>query len=107
MRRQRAEGRDDRSGGSLPLHPRLAYDDLRSWEAHSDRRHEIAPSCRVGSGEDPDGAGDAREPTLALQGEEALGRELALQLLEGLQVAAEAEPLDRGCPKREHGLLLE
>jgi hypothetical protein len=107
VRGERTERGDDRRGRALALHPGLAHDDLRRGKAHGDRCHEIATGCGVRSGEDPDGARDARQPTLAIDGEEAFGGELPLQLLERLQVAAETEPFDRRRPEREFCLLLE
>ena len=48
----------------------------------------------VGAGEDADRAGDARQPALALRREQPLRGELALQLLERDEVAAEPDPLE-------------
>ncbi len=97
---------DDRCRGALPLHARLADDDLRRREARADRRDEVAASCGVGAGEDPDRARDARQPALPLGREEPLGGELPLQLLERDEVAAEADPLDRRRAEPELRLLL-
>ncbi len=97
---------DDRVRGALPLHPRLADHDLRRREAGTDRCHEVASRSGVCAGEDPDRARNAREATLPLRREQALGGELALELLEREQVRAEPDPLDRRRPESELRLLL-
>ena len=86
---------DDRVRGALALHARLAHDDLRRREPRTDRRDEVAARRGVRPGEDPDRARDARQPALPLDGEEPLGGELPLQLLERDEMTAEADPLDR------------
>ena len=94
------------SARALALHARLADDDPRRREARADRRDEVAASGRVRAGEDPDRARDAWQRALSLGCEEPLRRELPLQLLERDEVAAEAEPLDRGRAEAELALLL-
>ena len=96
VRGQRCERGDDRVRGALALHARLAHDDPRRRESRTDRRDEVAASRGVRTGEDPDRTRDAWQPALPLGREEPLRGELPLQLLERDEVAAEADPLDRG-----------
>ena len=60
-----------------------------------DRGHHVAARRGVDAGEQPDGAGEARQPPLPLGCEEPLGLERATQPHERDRMIALADPLER------------
>ncbi len=72
-----------------------------------ERREDVALRGCVVAGHEPDPAREQRQRPLALGGEQALVRELALQALERGEVRAEAEALDRERAQPEVALRLE
>ena len=79
----------------MALHVRLRDEDVRGREPLHDVGHHVLLRGGVVAGHEPDQARVARQRALLVGGEQALGRELLLQLLERGEVRAETEALDR------------
>ena len=92
---ERPQRVDDPAGGPRALHVRLGDEHVRRGEAPLDRGEDVALRGGVVAGDEPDPARQERQRALALGGEQALGGELRLEALEGREVGAEPETLDR------------
>ena len=77
------------------LHARLGHEQLRGRKPARDRCDHVALGRRVVPGDEPDPSWQPRERSLALGREEPFGGELLLEPLEGCEVGAEPEALDR------------
>src|SRR5207248_2855646 len=94
-RSRSSERRTLRASAARALHVRLRDEHRRRRKTGANRRHDVSLRGGVVACHDADAAGEERQWPLAGLGEETLGSEARLELLEGGEVGARAEALDR------------